>query len=111
MQTVRMADGPGFDPDKAVAAELMRGERASVLVIRVGAGQSLPAHRHGESDLMLYVAEGTATLGGDETEVLAPAGTIAHFRGEEVLEVRCESSEGVTLLAFLAPPFPARVGQ
>ena len=104
-----MANGPRFDPEKAVAAELVRGDRASVRMIRIGAGQSLPAHRHGDSDLMLYVAEGTAILGGEDSEVLAPAGTIAHFLGEEVLRVRCESAEGVTLLAFLsllAPPFP-----
>lgn len=106
MKTVTTADGPGFDPARAVAAELLRGDRASVRMIRVGAGQSLPAHSHGESDLILYVVEGTAALGGDDSEVLAPAGTIAQFRGDEVLKVRCEGSAGVTLLAFLAPPFP-----
>lgn len=106
MKTVTMADGPRFDPDKAVAAELVRGDRASVRMIRIGAGQALPAHRHGESDLMLYVAEGTAILGAEDSEVLVPTGTIAHLRGEEVLRVRCESAGGVTLLAFLAPAFP-----
>lgn len=111
MKTVTMADGPGFDPGKAVAAELVRGNQASVRMIRIGAGQSLPAHSHGESDLMLYVAEGTAILGGEDAEVLAPPGTIAHFRGEEVLKVRCEDSGGTTLLAFLAPPFPPQVEQ
>jgi quercetin dioxygenase-like cupin family protein len=106
MRMVSMADGPGFDPGQAVAAELVRGERASVRIIRVGAGQSLPAHSHGESDLMLYVADGTAVLGEGDDEVVAPAGTIAHLRGEEELRLRCEDHPGVTLLAFLAPAFP-----
>ena len=106
MRTVSMADGPRFDPDKAVAEELVRGDRASVRMIRVGPDQSLPPHSHGESDLMLYVAEGVAILGEEGAEVAAPAGTIAHLRGEEVLHLRCGSPGGVTLLAFLAPPFP-----
>ena len=69
-----------------MSAELVRGDRASVRMIRVGAGQSLPAHSHGESDLMLYVAEVAAILAGEDAEVVAQTGTIAHFRGEEVLK-------------------------
>jgi quercetin dioxygenase-like cupin family protein len=111
MRTVTTADGPDFDREKAATAELVRGDRASVRMIRIAAGQSLPAHSHGESELMLYVSEGTAILGEEDAEVLAPAGTIAHLRGEEVLRVRCEDAPGVTLLAFLAPPFPPRSGQ
>lgn len=103
MRIATMADGPQSDSGEAVAAELLRGKHASVRMIRIGAGQSLPAHSHGESDVMLFVVEGTAILGGD---VPAPAGTIAHLRGEEVLRVRCEDAGGVTLLAFLAPAFP-----
>lgn len=106
MRTVTLGDGPGFDPEKAVAAELLRADHASVRIIRIDSGQALPAHSHGDSDLMLYVAEGAAILGGDGAEVTAPAGTLVHFRGDEVLKVRCEHSGGVTLLAFLAPPFP-----
>src|SRR5436190_22647801 len=107
MRTVTLEDGPGYDPDKAVAAELIRAHQASVRVIRISEGQSLPAHRHGESDRMLYVSEGTAILGSDgEEEVVAPAGTVAHLRGDEVLRVRCGGPGGVTRLAFLAPPFP-----
>ncbi len=110
MRTTTTAHGPDFDPERAVAAELLRGERASVRVIRIAHGQTLPAHRHGESDLILYVAQGEAILGEEGAEVPAPAGTIAHLRGDETLRVRCESVDGVTLLAFLAPPFPPQAG-
>ena len=103
MRTFKLEDGPAFDPAKAAAAELLRADRASVRVIRLGVGQSLPAHSHGESDLVLYVAEGTVVLGD---EVVAGAGTIAHLLGSEVLRARCEGDVGATLLAFLAPPFP-----
>jgi hypothetical protein len=75
-------------------------------MIPVGAGRAVQAHSHAESGLMLFVVDGTAILGGGNDEVVAPAGTIAHFRGEEALQVRCEDARGVTLLAVLAPPFP-----
>jgi hypothetical protein len=34
------------------------------------------------------------------------AGDLAQYRGDEELRVANTASEGLTLLAFLAPPFP-----
>lgn len=75
-------------------------------VIRLSPGQALPPHTHGESDLMLFVAEGVAVLDTDQRSVPFPQGALAYYHGDEELRVRNDGSEGLTLLAFLAPPFP-----
>jgi hypothetical protein len=55
---------------------------------------------------MLYVVEGAGHLGTPEGDVSFTAGTIAHLRGDEELRVTNTGTTGMTLLAFLAPPFP-----
>ena len=69
-------------------------------------GQALPPHTHGASDLMLFAAEGDGTLHVDDDSVAFPRGSLAYYRGSEELRVVNEGTEGLTLLAFLAPPFP-----
>lgn len=60
---------------------------------------------------MLYVAEGDGVLDIDAGTVPFPHGALAYYRGEEELRVRNDGTEGLTLLAFLAPPVPpARSG-
>jgi quercetin dioxygenase-like cupin family protein len=55
---------------------------------------------------MIYVVEGAGVLKvGDGTEEFA-AGSLAHYRGDEELSVTNDGDTGLTLLAFLAPPFP-----
>ena len=58
---------------------------------------------------MLYVAEGVAELHTDDGTIAFPTGALAHFAGSETLRVGNRGDEPVTLLAFLAPPFPPRV--
>lgn len=108
MQIVRLSDAPGYDPAKFVAEPLLDGTKANVRIIRLSPGQVLPAHTHGESDLMLFAVEGEGTLDTDDGPVAFRAGTLVHYRGDEELRVSNRGSAGLTLLAFLAPPFPAR---
>ena len=109
MEIVTLAEAPAYDPDRVVAAALLDGDQSNVRVIRLSAGQALPPHTHGASDLMLYVVEGEGTLDTDtDGAVSFAAGSVAYLRGEEELRVANRSQKGLTMLAFLSPPFPPR---
>ncbi len=108
MELARLADAPGYDEEHFVAHPFLDATNCNVRVIRLSAGQSLPAHTHGASDLMLYVVEGDGQLGTPGGDVSFAAGTVAHLRGDEALRVVNTGTSGMTLLAFLAPPFPPR---
>ncbi len=55
---------------------------------------------------MLFVVEGEGALDTDEGTVRFAAGSLASYRGDEELRVANRGQTGLTLLAFLAPPFP-----
>ena len=99
---------PGYDRDHLVAQPFMEGSRSNVRIIRLSPGQTLPPHRHGESDLMLFAVEGEGVLHTDDGPVAFGAGSLAFYRGDEELRVSNEGPGGLTLLAFLTPPFPPR---
>lgn len=106
MELVKLADAPPHDPDRVVAAPFADGRLCNVRVIRLMPGQVLPPHKHEPSELMLFVVEGDAILDADDGPVSFVAGSLAHYRGDEELRVANEGKAPVTLLAFLAPPFP-----
>jgi quercetin dioxygenase-like cupin family protein len=105
MRIVRIAEAPGYDPARFVARPFHEGDHANVRIIRLAPGQALPPHRHAQSDLFLYVVEGEGELETEEGVVPFAAGSLAHYRGEEMLRVRNAGAAGMTLLAFLAPKF------
>jgi quercetin dioxygenase-like cupin family protein len=108
MEIVSIGDAPGYDVDAVVARSLLDGRQCNVRIIRLSPGQALPPHTHGASDLMLYAVEGEGALASDAGTVPFAAGSIAHLRGDEELRVANAGEAGLTLLAFLAPPFPPR---
>lgn len=57
---------------------------------------------------MIYAVEGEGVLESDGSSVAFAAGTLAFYRGDEELRVANEGGTGLTLLAFLSPPFPPR---
>ena len=57
---------------------------------------------------MLFAVEGAGTLDTDGTKVAFPAGSLVYIRPDEELRISNEGSDGLTLLAYLAPPFPPR---
>jgi hypothetical protein len=57
---------------------------------------------------MLFVVEGDAILRTAEGTVSFGAGSLARYVGTEELRVENQGAAPVTLLAFLAPPFPPR---
>ena len=105
---VRLSDIPGYDNNKLIAQPLIEGSQSNVRVIKLSPGQALPAHRHGLSDLMLFAVEGEGVLETENGTIAFAAGSLACYRGDEELRVSNEGRVGLTLLAFLAPPFPPR---
>jgi quercetin dioxygenase-like cupin family protein len=97
-----------YDQEHFVAEALLDGSHSNVRVIRLAAGQALPPHTHGESDLMLYAVEGVGTLDTADGPVDFQAGSLAHLHGSEELRIANRGLEGLTLLAFLSPQFPPR---
>ena len=108
MEIVSLSDGPGYDSNRLVAEPLIEGSQSNVRIIRLSPGQTLPPHRHGSSDLMLFAVEGEGILDTDSGPIVFRAGSLACYRGDEELRVSNEGRVGLTLLAFLAPPFPPR---
>jgi quercetin dioxygenase-like cupin family protein len=106
MDIVRLADTPPYNPAEVVANAWLTADQCSVRVIRLSPGQTLPPHRHGVSDLMLYVVEGDGTIDAGDTQHAFTAGSLAHYTGDEELRVSNTGAAGMTMLAFLAPPFP-----
>lgn len=108
MEIHSLADAPGYDDARFVAVPFAEGIQSNARLIRLAPGQTLPPHTHGASDLFLYAAEGEAVLDTDAGPVPLPAGSLAVLTGEEELRASNAGGVGVTLLAFLAPPFPPR---
>lgn len=111
MELTHLKDAPPHNPDEAVVALLVAGQQANIRVIRLSTGQRIPEHAHGPSELTLLMLEGTASLRDesapqDDPVELAPGAVVSFDVGEVPLVVN-ERAEGVTLLAFFAPPFPA----
>jgi quercetin dioxygenase-like cupin family protein len=90
---------------KFLALALLEGDQSNVRIIRLAGGQALPPHRHGTSNLMLYVVEGLGELNTSTGAVSFTAGQVAFYRGDEELSVRNLDTAEMTLLAFLAPKF------
>ncbi|SRR5581483_2221768 len=108
MRVVRIQEDAGYDPARFVARPLIEGDQSNVRIIRLSPGQALPPHKHGQSDLMLFVVEGGGELETPEGVEPFGAGSLAFYRGDEELRVRNAGGEGMTLLAFLSPKFATR---
>lgn len=106
MKMTTLADAPDYDSERFVAAPLLDGSQSNARVIRLSPGQDLPPHTHATSDLIVYIVEGSGTLVVDGDTVAFITGSLAYFRGDEVLRLSNTGTTGLTALAFLAPPFP-----
>ncbi len=106
MKITHLREATDYDATTFVAEPFLDGSQSNVRIIRLAPGQALPMHTHDVSDLMLFVVEGTATLQTDDGPTSFPSGSLAFLRGDEELRVSNGGDTGVTLLAFLAPPFP-----
>src|SRR5690348_10705532 len=83
VKLARIHDADAYNPDRFVAKPLLEGAQSNVRLIRLAPGQALPPHRHGQSDLMLYVVEGDAELETPTGTQPFGTGTVAFYRGDE----------------------------
>ena len=95
-----------YDSTRVVAQPLATGEQGNVRIIRLSPGQVLPPHTHGASDLFLAVVEGAGVIETPDGPRPFEEGMLAQLAGTEELRVSNPGTTGLTLLAFLAPPFP-----
>jgi quercetin dioxygenase-like cupin family protein len=105
MKSTHIQAAPRPPAQAVFATALLEGDQSNVRIIRLDAGQALPPHRHGSSDLMLYVVAGEGVLDEPEGAAAVTAGTLAFYRGDEELSVRNTGPTEMILLAFLAPKF------
>jgi quercetin dioxygenase-like cupin family protein len=105
MKLVHVSDVEHAAEGKFLARPLLEGQHSNVRIIRLASGQALPPHRHGESDLMLYVVDGSGELQTSDGVVSFVEGDLACYSGNEELRVRNTAAVEMTLLAFLAPKF------
>lgn len=106
MDVVNISEVAPFSSEKYVAQALLDGEKSNVRIIRLGPGQTLPPHTHGESDLFLYLVEGQGQFDTESGKHVHPAGSLIFMKGTEELRVSNAGRTGLTLLAFLSPKFP-----
>jgi quercetin dioxygenase-like cupin family protein len=103
MKTARVEDNVATDAKGFVAQPFLEGDQSQVRLIRIAPGHVLPPHRHGKSDLMLYVVDGTGELETASGTRPFTARTLAFYPGDEELRVHNTGTVPMTLLAFLAP--------
>lgn len=106
MKLITLDNAPDYDPEHLVAQPFLDGKQLNARVIRLSPGQVLPPHTHGVSELMLYAAEGEGLLESDHGPVRFRTGCLVLLSGDEELRISNPGDIGLTLLAFLAPPFP-----
>lgn len=58
--------------------------------------------------VMLFAVEGEGVVDTDDGTVAFAAGSLAYYGGDEELRGANEGIAGLTMLAFLSPPFPSR---
>lgn len=108
MEIKNISQASDFDSSKYVAEEFLEGTQSNVRIIKLAQGTVLPPHRHGTSDLMLFVQSGTPLLQTEAGPRILQTGDLVFIASEEELRISNEAAEGVTLLAFLTPKFPPR---
>ena len=77
MEIARMQDVQHAGSGSFVARPFLEGNQSNVRIIRLASGQALPPHRHGASDLMLYVSDGQGELETAAGKVPFTAGSLA----------------------------------
>ena len=106
MKLITLDNAPDYDPEHLVAQPFLDGKQLNARVIRLSPGQVLPPHTHGVSELMRYAAEAEGLVESDHGPVRFRTGCLVLLSGDEELRIANPGDTGLTLLAFLAPPFP-----
>jgi quercetin dioxygenase-like cupin family protein len=108
MEIKNISQSSPSDPEKYVAEEFLEGEQSNVRIIKLARGTSLPPHRHGESDLMLFVSSGSALLETEAGVKEIGGGDMVFISHTDELRVSNPLSDEAVFLALLTPKFPPR---
>src|ERR1039458_2586454 len=104
---VRLSDIPAYDKEKLIAQPLIDGSQSNVRVIKLSPGQALPPHRHGSSDLMLFVVEGEGVLQSENGTVAFAAGSSPFLEGGGEPGRPNQGQVGSPRAGFPPPAIPA----
>lgn len=87
------------DPTEEPHAELFETPRPRAVRLSLDAGQSMPAHTHPESDVLIHVVEGRMTVELDGEPYEAAAGDLLRFDGRREVAPRAET-DAVAVVTF-----------
>jgi quercetin dioxygenase-like cupin family protein len=87
------------DPNDEPHAELFETPRPRAVRLSLAAGQSMPAHTHPESDVLIHVVEGRMTITVDGASYDCPAGDLLRFDGRQEVAPRAET-DAVAVVVF-----------
>jgi quercetin dioxygenase-like cupin family protein len=87
------------DPTEEPHAELFETPQPRAVRLSLDAGQSMPAHTHPESDVLLHVVEGSITVALDGESYETTAGDLLRFDGRRAVAPRAET-DAVAVVVF-----------
>lgn len=106
MQLFRLSDYHTTSPEGFTKRVFQQSPRGLAFTLNFEPGQTLPAHTHGESELLLTVLEGTGEATVDAKKVPLAAGTVLHCDGPETLSMENTGAAILSVLVLLYPGEP-----
>jgi quercetin dioxygenase-like cupin family protein len=66
-------------------------------------GQEVPAHKHENSDLVVYVIEGAGEVTSDGEVQKIALGDVIYFTGEELFSMKNDKNENLSCFVVITP--------
>lgn len=103
MERVRVSEVSVHTPGKITKRVCFQRPDVLVFVLTLGSGQSVPAHRHPGSTLVMHASAGSGLVVVDGKEIPVSPGDVLLLEGEEELAIRNTGEEPLVLLVSLSP--------
>jgi quercetin dioxygenase-like cupin family protein len=110
MKTVQLQDFRETSAEGFTKRMIHESVNGLVFLLNFQPGQSLPAHSHAESEVLLTVLCGQGELTVDGRLQAVKPGTAVHLEGKETLSARNTGTTPLSLLVFLYPGNPRFAG-
>lgn len=91
-----------FDEHKFNKTAMFDGLNTKTFLLNFTPGQSLPAHRHPGSDVILVVIEGEGTCHVDETTHILKTHEAMNCHPDESLSIENKASENLSVMVTLS---------
>lgn len=82
---------------------LFNEDKVLNFVLNMMPGQSLPAHTHENSDLILHVLSGKGEATADGVTQSVSTGDVVHLKGEEMFLLSNTGDENISCFVVIAP--------